>query len=158
MKTMVFYFLLAFLALLLFYLLYQPKFNDADVSNVLVKNIKINGTEFALEVANTPAFRQKGLMDRKQMALDKGMLFVFDTEGIYPFWMKNTYIPLDIVWIDTNWTVVYIAENVQPCGSVVEALCKSVIPTKKAKYVIELNAGTVQEIGLKVGEHIGSTP
>lgn len=72
------------------------------------------------------------------------MLFIYNDEDVRSFWMKNTLIPLDIIWI-------YIAGNMQPCKTV---LCKSVAPDAKAKYVLELNAGITNEIDLTVGDSV----
>ena len=113
------------------------------------------GRCFQIEVARTESQRERGLMYRKELDKDKGMLFIFDRDGMYPFWMKNTLIPLDMVWISAPLVggnrVVSIAENVQPCKSL---LCPSVIPGATAKYVLEVNAGVCKEIGLKLGDLI----
>ena len=106
---------------------------------------------FFVELEKTTAEHERGLMNREELDKNKGMLFVFDKEGIYPFWMKNTFIPLDMVWIDTNGKVVFIAQNVQPCKSLI---CPTVSPNAKAKYVLEVNAGVSQEISLKVGDEL----
>ncbi|MCX6721733.1 MAG: DUF192 domain-containing protein [Candidatus Staskawiczbacteria bacterium] len=103
---------------------------------------------FQIELAITKAQRQKGLMYRNELNKDKGMLFVFNKEGIYPFWMKNTLIPLDMIWIDSSNKVVFVSQNVQPCKNLI---CPSVMPIGPAKYVLELNAGICDEIGLKAG-------
>ena len=126
--------------------------------NAISTKVKINGKTYELEIANTPAEREKGLMDRQSMDADKGMIFIFPVSGIYPFWMKNTYIPLDIIWLNENKEVVYIYENAKPCSNVVEAVCNSKIPPKLAKYVIELNAGEVKDLGLQVGTKIDFNP
>jgi len=104
---------------------------------------------FSVELATTDAEREKGLMSRPQMDKDKGMLFVFDKEGIYPFWMKNTLIPLDMVWVNSAGKVVFIAQNVQPCKTLI---CPTTLPAQTAKYVLEVNAGICQQIGLKAGD------
>ncbi len=111
---------------------------------------------FKVELAVNEAQRAKGLMNRTELGKDKGMLFIFDKESIYPFWMKNTLIPLDIIWVDSNNKVVFIKENVQPCfpGQGQNLICSSVVPTKSAKYVLEINAGLCQQIGLKVGDEL----
>lgn len=106
---------------------------------------------FNVEVASTLAARTKGLMYRQNLADDAGMLFVFGSEDVYPFWMKNTFIPLDIIWIGENKEVVYIAKNVQPCKTFI---CPSVSPARRAKYVLEINAGKADEAGLKVGDRL----
>ena len=77
------------------------------------------------------------------------MLFVFEKEGIYPFWMKNTLIPLDIIWLDRDGKVVFIKEDAQPCTN---HICPKINPNKKAKYVLEVNSGIIKQIGLSVGD------
>lgn len=104
---------------------------------------------FSVELAKTEAEREKGLMNRKQLDKNSGMLFIFNKEGIYPFWMKDTLIPLDMIWIDGNSVVVFIAKNVQPCKSLI---CPIMNPKIGAKYVLEVNAGISKELGIKVGD------
>jgi len=104
---------------------------------------------FTVEVASTPLERAKGLMNRQYLDSDKGMLFMLEDEGIHNFWMKGMLIPLDIIWINESMDVVYLSRNVQPCKT--EA-CKSITPDAKARYVLELNAGVANEIGLAVGD------
>jgi len=104
---------------------------------------------FAVELAKNYAEQEKGLMNRTQLDSNKGMLFIFNSEGVYPFWMKNTLIPLDMIWMDANNKIVFIAQNVQPCKTLI---CPVTTPTGKAKYVLEINAGISSDIGLKVGD------
>ena len=92
----------------------------------------------------------RGLMFREKMDADKGMLFIFEKEGEYPFWMKNTLIPLDIIWINEDKEVVFISENAQPCNE--EYSCSSINPGNNAKYVLEINGGISEKIGLKIGD------
>jgi hypothetical protein len=106
---------------------------------------------FSVEIAETPYKRTIGLMFRKELDKDSGMLFVFDKEGIYSFWMKNTFIPLDIIWIDKDGKAVFISENTQPCKMFD---CSSIKPSENAKYVLEINAGLVKEIGLNIGDRV----
>jgi len=106
---------------------------------------------FEIELAITNEEQMLGLMFRKSLDQNKGMLFVFKEEGEYSFWMKNTLIPLDIIWIDKNQEVVFISENTQPCK---QDPCSSTAPGQKAKYVLEINAGIVKEIKLKTGEKV----
>ncbi|MCX6720480.1 MAG: DUF192 domain-containing protein [Candidatus Staskawiczbacteria bacterium] len=117
---------------------------------------------FSVELAKTGSERDRGLMYRKELDKDKGMLFIFDKEGIYPFWMKDTLIPLDMIWIDANKKAVFISQNVQPCLPASWAgktlICPSVIPTATAKYVLEINAGLCQQMGLKVGDLVQISP
>jgi len=104
---------------------------------------------FKVELAVTPEEQKQGLMFRKNLDQDEGMLFVFKEEEEYPFWMKDTLIPLDIIWINQNKEVVFISENTQPCS---ENQCAFINPDKKAQYVLELKAGRVRDIGLKIGD------
>ena len=104
---------------------------------------------FTVELASTPDEQSGGLMFREQMDEDRGMLFVFENEGVYPFWMKNTLIPLDIIWIDSNSKVVFISKDVQPCKSV---SCPTINPQASAMYVLEINAGLSDWMGLSVGD------
>jgi uncharacterized protein len=104
----------------------------------------------SVEVANTPFSRARGLMERESLEPDAGMLFVFESEGEHPFWMKNTLIPLDIIWVDEEHTIVHIA-NAIPCG---KDPCPTYNPGEKAKYVVEVNAGYTSQKNIKVGDRI----
>jgi len=106
---------------------------------------------FAVELAKTPEQQSQGLMFRETLAANQGMLFIFKEEGIYPFWMKNTLIPLDIIWLDKNKSVVFISENTQSCE---KDICPSIYPTGQTQYVLELNGGTAKKIGLSVGDNL----
>jgi len=104
---------------------------------------------FTVEIARTPEEQSRGLMERQFLSQDSGMLFVFPNDGIYPFWMKNTQIPLDIIWLDSNRSIVFIKRNAQPCGT---GECSTINPGKSARYVLELNARVADRIGLKEGD------
>ena len=104
---------------------------------------------FQVELALTAEQQARGLMFRQALDSDEGMLFIFPQDGIYPFWMKNTLIPLDIIWMDSNRTVVFIGKDEQPCGP---EECTSINPEVPARYVLELNAGAVGRIGLEAGD------
>lgn len=104
-----------------------------------------------VQIAATPIERERGLMFRENLPKDQGMLFVFDQQDVYGFWMKNTYIPLDIVWIDENLRVVYIKKGAQPC---LADSCTPIEPDQKALYVLEGNSGFVDELGFSVGSSL----
>ncbi|MBI1866362.1 MAG: DUF192 domain-containing protein [Candidatus Staskawiczbacteria bacterium] len=106
---------------------------------------------FDVKLAQNSAERTKGLMFQKTLEQNKGMLFLFDKEARYSFWMKNTLIPLDIIWIDKDNKVVFISENNQPCKLYI---CASINPTADAKYVLEVNSGIIQKIGLKLSDEL----
>ena len=106
---------------------------------------------FSFELAVTPVERRNGLMSRENLDFDKAMLFVFEREEKHPFWMKNTLIPLDIIWINESKEVVFISENTQPCK---EDFCPTIKPTEDAKYVLEINGGISNKIGVVAGNKI----
>lgn len=108
------------------------------------KIIKINNQNFNLETAKTVFQKSRGLMFRKSLCQNCGMLFTFDQPGIYPFWMKNTLIPLDIIWLDSAGIVVDIKTG-QPQNT--DPLTNS----SPAKYVLETNLNAT---GLKIGDQI----
>jgi uncharacterized membrane protein (UPF0127 family) len=113
------------------------------------KNVCIGKKCFRAEVVDTPMTREVGLMYRTHLDEDRGMLFVFEKEDLYPFWMKNTLIPLDMIWINQDRKVVFIYRNATPCG---EGECPPLYPDANAKYVLEVNAGLSDRYGIKVGD------
>ncbi len=112
-----------------------------------------------IEMVDTDEGRVKGLMNRKELAYDGGMLFVFQKEDMLSFWMRNTLIPLDIIYMDKNGTVTAIhtmkTEPPQATNESDTAYCARLplySSIKPAKYALELNAGMASEI--KVGDKI----
>lgn len=79
------------------------------------------------------------------------MLFIFEEEDIHPFWMKNTLIPLDILWINSRREIVFMSKKTQPC---ILDPCPVIQPDKKAKYVLELQGGISDTIGLIEGDKV----
>ena len=104
---------------------------------------------FVVELAKTTAEQEKGLMNRTELDANKGMLFIFNNEGVYQFWMKNTLIPLDMIWMDGNNKIVFMAQNIQPCKTMI---CPNINPLVNANYVLEINAGVAAENGIKTGD------
>ena len=116
-------------------------------SGLPVVSMKIGSKSYNLEVAADNYSREKGLMERDSMPGDHGMVFVFDDESKRSFWMHNTRIPLDILFLDSNGSVVSI-HTMKPYD-------ESTTPSDKpAKYVIELNAGEAAACGVKVGDQL----
>jgi len=109
----------------------------------------LNSRCFTVELATTQSERQFGLMNRKSLDLDKGMLFIFKNEDDHHFWMKNTLIPLDIIWINSSQNIVYIHKNAQPCSSY---HCPSINPGKNARYVLEINGGLSDKYNISIGD------
>lgn len=111
----------------------------------------LEGHAFAVEIAATPAEQEHGLMDRTSMPPDHGMLFVFPESRPRTFWMKNTLIPLDMLFFDADRRLVAIQADAQPCKADPCQLYPSDTP---ARYVLELNAGTAAKLGVRKGDTI----
>lgn len=102
-----------------------------------------------LEVAEKPQELARGLMERKSLCSECAMLFVFSEPGIFPFWMKNTHLPLDIIFIAENGRIVDVFQNVEPMNENIQYW-----PRDKAKYVLETNAGFSEQHKLSAGDKI----
>jgi uncharacterized membrane protein (UPF0127 family) len=111
----------------------------------------VNGATIPVEIADTPDERQRGLMFRESLPKDRGMLFIFDEEGTYSFWMKNTMIHLDIIWISSENIVVHVEKDLTPCLG----LCPSYKSNQPARYVLEVNSGVADELGIHEGTTVG---
>ena len=108
------------------------------------KTISIGAASYILEVATTPEQRAIGLMWRTEMPLDRGMLFDYPEEGNYRIWMKNTKIPLQVLWIGGDYRIQAV-KTLVPCNT---DPCLSYGIEQTSRYVIELNAGVT---GIKPG-------
>jgi uncharacterized membrane protein (UPF0127 family) len=104
------------------------------------------GALIAAEIARTPADRERGLMFRHRLPPDRGMLFIYEQPQVLSMWMRNTYVPLDMVFLDTGGRVVSIAKDTVPLSEVI------VSSSGPALAVLELLAGTAERIGLQVGD------
>lgn len=113
------------------------------------------GATLQAEVADTAAKRQLGLMFRKSLPQDRGMLFIFDQPDVYRFWMKNCLFPVDMIWLDQNKRIISITSNAPPCLS---DPCPTYQPTSKALYVIEAVAGFAIENELRPGMEVKFSP
>lgn len=116
--------------------------------------IMINEARFKVEIADTQAKRSKGLGGRASLAEDEGMLFVFQSEDRYPFWMKGVNFPLDFIWIKGG-EVVDLLENIPPAdpGQRDETLPIHA-PKVAIDKILEVKAGTVERLKIKVGDSV----
>lgn len=110
--------------------------------------VTLAGHTFSIEFATTPAAQEHGLMNRTSMPADHGMLFVFADAQPRTFWMKNTLIPLDILFFDAHGRLVAVQADAQPCKA---DPCSLYPSNEPARYVLELNAGTAAKLGLRKG-------
>ncbi|HEX7829445.1 MAG TPA: DUF192 domain-containing protein [Thermoanaerobaculia bacterium] len=110
-----------------------------------------DGAVYAVEVVADPEERSQGLMYRDHLRPNAGMLFAFPDDDVYAFWMKNTLIPLDMLWIDVNKNVVHVKHDVPPCKI---DDCPSYSPGVSARYVLELAAGEAKKHNLKAGDKL----
>lgn len=117
----------------------QAEFSNADGAPV---------ASFNLELAISPDEHEKGLMYRRELPDDWGMLFIYPDEGMRSFWMQNTYISLDMIFINARGSVVNIIEEAEP-------LTRTPRESKRfARYVLELRGGRVAEVGLQTGDRM----
>ena len=103
---------------------------------------------FQVEVSDTPEKREVGLMYRRSLAADRGMLFDFERPQAIAMWMKNTYVSLDMVFVSATGEVKRIAENTEPLST------RTISSGGPVRYVVELPAGTAKRIGLKPGDGV----
>ncbi len=109
--------------------------------------VLINGATFQVTLAQTPEEQARGLGNISSMPANAGMLFIFPTPDKYGFWMKDTLIPLDMIWLDEEKRIVYIEKEVKP-----ESYPKIYTPSAPALYVLEINAGLVDKNNIKPGQ------
>ena len=111
--------------------------------------VTLKDHKFTVEQANDPATQQRGLMFRDAMPADHGMLFNFTDEEPRVFWMKNCRMPLDILYFDKNYKLVSVQQRVPACRT---EPCPQYPSEGPAQYVLELNAGLADKLGVKPGD------
>jgi len=110
------------------------------------KTVYIKRNKFNAIIADTTVKRMIGLMFRKRLRENECMLFIFGNEGFHAIWMHNMLFPIDAIWLDSNYSIIDIKENLKPCGSMMN--CPEYSPGSPAKYVIEFNSGAVKRLAL----------
>jgi uncharacterized membrane protein (UPF0127 family) len=111
--------------------------------------VELKGRTYTVEIADDDAEHQQGLMFRREMAADHGMLFVFDRAAPRAFWMRNCEIALDIMYFDAQARFINAHYGVPPCRT---AQCPNYPSKRPARYVVELNSGVGRALGLKEGD------
>ncbi len=114
--------------------------------------VELAGQRYEVEIADDDAERERGLMFRDELAEGRGMLFIHDTEEPQAYWMKNTRIPLDILYFDGNRRLVSQQRNVPPCA--LGNGCPPYPSGAPARYVLELNAGEAERLKLEPGAEL----
>ncbi|KAF6246244.1 hypothetical protein C6990_10205 [Nitrosopumilus sp. b3] len=127
------------------------------IQDIATLSIDSDSTTIVIDVEIADDLQEQiiGLMFRSSLDWNDGMLFVYESEKKRSFWMKNTLIPLDLLFVDTNFRIIDIKENVQPCLS---DPCPNYVSNIAAKYVLEVNAGFTNMNNIKVGDLVMWNP
>ncbi|MDX9800017.1 MAG: DUF192 domain-containing protein [Spirochaetia bacterium] len=142
------YFQTGFYLKSMFLFIFISSFASCNASETLEKtNITINGTTLAVEIAKTEQERAKGLMNRKSLDADHGMLFIFESDRKLSFWMKNTFIPLSIAFINSDGIIKEIRDMSPQSLEPVES-------KNYVRYALEVNRGYFTKNGIKPGDKI----
>src|SRR3989338_10801011 len=120
-----------------------------EADTTVMRTISIGGTVIYVDVADTEVLREQGLSGRSDLPSGKGMLFVFESDGLWGIWMKDMQFPIDIVWAGADGKVITVADNVAP-----ETYPKVFSPSAPARYVLELPAGFAAAHGIVEGSQI----
>lgn len=120
--------------------------------------LRYEGGTLRVELAITGEERARGLSNRTSLPQDAGMLFVYDEAHFPAFWMRQTLIPLDMVWIGADKRVGSVTANVQPEPGVPDAELRLYRPDGPAQYVLELNAGAATRLGIDPGDQLSFDP
>lgn len=134
----------------------QPTSENTNSSKTDTITVSVNSTDLTLQIASTDQQRAQGLMFVQELQANHGMIFVFPETQILSFWMKNTLIPLDLIFLDEDFQIVDLKSNFQPCHitNPNSEICPSYSSKLPAKYVIELNTGSIQTLNLQLNDQI----
>lgn len=112
---------------------------------------EVGGQRYYVEIADDDGERARGLMYRDELGANEGMFFIFPQSAPRSFWMLNTRIPLDIVYIDSNLEIVGWSLDTPPCRT---RRCPGYPSGAPAKYVLEVNAGEMARLGVEIGDSV----
>lgn len=118
---------------------------DADRAHLPKGTVRVDNSVITVEVADSPAERQRWLTFRQDMLpQDTALLIKYDEADLHEIWMLNIQFNLDLLWLDSDGNVVYMKQDVPPCGNVVETVSCTYKPTSKALYVMAADAGFIK--------------
>lgn len=112
----------------------------------------MGGREYRAIISDSFLKRAIGLMFREGMAENTCMLFVFPGEARQGIWMRNMRFAIDVIWLDSDYKIISMKGNLQPCKSLFN--CRTYLPEGDAKYIIEMKAGTVKKNKIKIGSKV----
>jgi len=138
--------ILAALVVLIIFVVFATR-NCEKMANNGAKTLKIGEISLNIEIADTEIEKENGLSGREKLEENEGMLFVFEKESYYGFWMKDMKFPLDIAWLDESKKIIYIEKNISP-----ETYPKVFNSPRPAAYILETNARFFENSGIKVGD------
>ncbi len=127
-------------------------FSSLSFASIYFQQVRIGYHTFQCELADTPSSRESGLMFRSSMSPQRGMLFLFEKTDVHMFWMKNTLLPLDIIWIDSANKVVYIKHQATPFDDTI------INPGVEARYVLEIRGGLAKKYAINVKDEVKFIP
>ena len=128
------------------YAIYKPQGGVTTVKPQQAKVI-LGNTEISITIADTPDTRAQGLSGRKQLGSNEGMFFVFQTAKPYGFWMKEMLFPIDMIWFDSQYHIIFVKEDAEP-----SSYPEIFTPNASAQYVLEVPAGFFSSHHLKFGD------
>ncbi len=108
----------------------------------------INDSILIVDIADTPKKRTIGLSGRDSLQDNEGIILVFDSLDFHSVWMKDMFFPIDVVWFDEKWKVVDIEKDIRP-----ESFPMGFHPRKPAQYILEISAGSIERIGISIGDN-----
>lgn len=151
MKNKLFYSLIIIIAFLSLWSIAQERFlNESDGKKPeKAINLKLGDKTIKAVVAKTESEKSQGLSGKEKITDGDGMFFPFEKEGQYYFWMQNMNFPIDIIWLDKNYTIVDLTRNLKP-----DSYPNSVTSQKPAQFILEINTGLIDKYQLKKGDKI----
>jgi uncharacterized membrane protein (UPF0127 family) len=126
----------------------MPGVKDGDTFTLLVGGTR----KFHVECVISPEAVKKGLSGRKKLQEGTGMLFIFPELKEHSMWMPNMKFPLDVIWLDEQFSIVHISYGLRPCEP--DQTCPSISSIYSTLYAIEVNAGQAAEYGFRLGQDV----